>query len=77
MTQGCGAPDETTIVIPVACVPEKPDLPPALAPTAFGDWVLPFGVARRAGRASYRVASEPAVRRVASSPAMVVSTTKR
>ncbi len=41
----CGAPDETTAVIPVPETPETPDLPPSLALTGAGDWMLPFGIA--------------------------------
>ena len=41
----CGAPNETTAVIPVPETPETPDLPPSLALTGAGDWMLPFGIA--------------------------------
>ena len=39
----CGAPGETTIV--TLAPPPEPPLPPELAFTGIGDWLLPFGIA--------------------------------
>ncbi|MCS5729449.1 hypothetical protein N1031_06710 [Herbiconiux moechotypicola] len=40
----CGAPNETTMVTPVVVPPDTPDLPPGLALTGGGDWMLPVGI---------------------------------
>lgn len=40
----CGAPNETTTVLPVPVTP-PPSGPPSLALTGGGDWMLPFGIA--------------------------------
>ena len=40
----CGAPDETTTVTPVIVPPGSPELPPGLALTGGGDWMLPVGI---------------------------------
>lgn len=40
----CGAPNETTTVLPVPVTPPPPG-PPSLALTGGGDWMLPFGIA--------------------------------
>lgn len=41
----CGAPGETTTVIPVPVPPAVPPKPPVLAFTGTGDWLLPVGIA--------------------------------
>tara|TARA_B100000678_G_scaffold228995_1_gene197100 strand:- start:6357 stop:9332 length:2976 start_codon:yes stop_codon:yes gene_type:complete len=40
----CGAPDETTTITPVIVPPGSPELPPGLALTGGGDWLLPVGI---------------------------------
>ncbi|QPE05467.1 hypothetical protein IT882_05415 [Microbacterium schleiferi] len=40
----CGAPNETTTVTPVVVTPDSPELPPNLALTGGGDWMLPLGI---------------------------------
>ena len=40
----CGAPNETTTVTPVVVPPGTSELPPGLAFTGGGDWMLPVGI---------------------------------